>query len=122
VDYLFSDMAGLKLVVVGDSMVVKTCLLISYTVGVFPKEYVPETLDNYSTMVCVDVDAEPVKLVCWDTTGQVRTMHFALLFVLFCLGFIFLFFFFSIFFYFRLLFFLLFLVCLFFWGNIFFLS
>ena len=115
-------MAGLKLVVVGDSMVVKTCLLISYTVGVFPKEYVPETLDNYSTMVCVDVDAEPVKLVCWDTTGQVRTMHFALLFVLFCLGFIFLFFFFSIFFYFRLLFFLLFLVCLFFWGNIFFLS
>jgi hypothetical protein len=122
VDYLFSDMAGLKLVVVGDSTVVKTCLLISYTVGVFPKEYVPETLDNYSTMVCVDVDAEPVKLVCWDTTGQVRTMHFALLFVLFCLGFIFLFFFFSIFFYFRLLFFLLFLVCLFFWGNIFFLS
>ena len=115
-------MAGLKLVVVGDSMVVKTCLLISYTVGVFPKEYVPETLDNYSTMVCVDVDAEPVKLVCWDTTEQVRTMHFALLFVLFCLGFIFLFFFFSIFFYFRLLFFLLFLVCLFFWGNIFFLS
>jgi hypothetical protein len=36
-------------------------------------------------MVCVDVDAEPVKLVCWDTTGQVRTIHFALLFVLFCL-------------------------------------
>ena len=91
-------MAGLKLVVVGDSTVVKTCLLISYTVGVFPKEYVPETLDNYSTMVCVDVDAEPVKLVCWDTTGQVRTMHFALLFVLFCLGFIFLFSFFQFFF------------------------
>ena len=121
-DYLFSDMAGLKLVVVGDSTVGKTCLLISYTVGVFPKEYVPETLDNYSTMVCVDVDAEPVKLVCWDTTGQVRTMHFALLFVLFCLGFIFLFSFFQFYFYFRLLFFLLFFVCLFFWGNIFFLS
>ena len=114
-------MAGLKLVVVGDSMVVKTCLLISYTVGVFPKEYVPETLDNYSTMVCVDVDAEPVKLVCWDTTGQVRTMHFALLFVLFCLGFIFLFFFFSIFFLFPFAFFFAF-SCLFIFLGEYFLS
>ena len=120
-DYLFSDMAGLKLVVVGDSTVGKTCLWISYTVGVFPKEYVPETLDNYSTMVCVDVDAEPVKLVCWDTTGQVRTIHFALLFVLFCLGFIFLFSFFQ-FFLFPFAFFFAFFVCLFSWGNIFFLS
>ena len=114
-------MAGLKLVVVGDSMVVKTCLLISYTVGVFPKEYVPETLDNYSTMVCVDVDAEPVKLVCWDTTEQVRTMHFALLFVLFCLGFIFLFFFFSIFFLFPFAFFFAF-SCLFIFLGEYFLS
>jgi len=59
-------------------------------------------------MVCVDVDAEPVKLVCWDTTGQVRTMHFALLFVLF----------------FRLLFVLLLFLfcCVLFGGNIFFLS
>ena len=73
-------MAGLKLVVVGDSSVGKTCLLISYTVGVFPKEYVPETLDNYSIRVWVDVDEEPAKLVCWDTTGQVDTMHSALLF------------------------------------------
>ena len=110
-------MAGLKLVVVGDSTVGKTCLLISYTVGVFPKEYVPETLDNYSTMVCVDVDAEPVKLVCWDTTGQVRTIHFALLFVLFCLGFIFIFYFFQ-FFLFPFAFFLLFLF-VYFLGGIF---
>ena len=111
-------MAGLKLVVVGDSTVVKTCLLISYTVGVFPKEYVPETLDNYSTMVCVDVDAEPVKLVCWDTTGQVRTMHFALLFVLFCLGFIFLFSFFQ-FFFISVCFFFCFFLFVYFVGGIF---
>jgi hypothetical protein len=62
-----------------------------------------------------------VKLVCWDTTGQVRTIHFALLFVLFCLGFNFLFSFFK-FFLFPFAFFFAFFVCLFFWGNIFFLS
>lgn len=89
-------MASLKLVVVGDSTVGKTCLLISYTVGVFPKEYAPETLDNYSTMVCVDVDTEPVKLVCWDTTGKVRIILFCFAFSFILNLFIFFFLFLSI--------------------------
>jgi small GTP-binding protein len=58
----------LKLVVIGDCAVGKTCLLVVYAKGTFPTEYVPTVFENYKCKVTVDNIEHNVQL--WDTAGQ----------------------------------------------------
>ncbi|KAM3966814.1 ras-like GTP-binding protein RhoL [Aphomia sociella] len=58
----------LKITVVGDGMVGKTCLLYVYSNNEFPKEYVPTVFDNYNGTIMVD--GEEHELSLWDTAGQ----------------------------------------------------
>jgi small GTP-binding protein len=73
-------MRSLKLVVIGDGAVGKTCLLVVYAKGSFPTTYVPTVFENYNCKVTVN--NELYKLQLWDTAGQeeletIRTLSYA---------------------------------------------
>ncbi|XP_054434250.1 transforming protein RhoA-like isoform X1 [Pteronotus mesoamericanus] len=57
-----------KLVIVGDGACGKTCLLIVFSKGEFPEEYVPTVFEN--SVAGIEVDGQWVELALWDTAGQ----------------------------------------------------
>ena len=60
----------IKSVIVGFSGVGKTSLLIAYTTGVFPSEYIPLVYDTYTNYPEVGVlDDKLYSLSLWDTGG-----------------------------------------------------
>eukprot|EP01084_Bolivina_argentea_P054864 100593_1 len=61
-------MDNLKLVLVGDGAVGKTCAIISYATNAFPSDYIPTIMDNYTSNVMLD--GRPYQLSLCDTAGQ----------------------------------------------------
>lgn len=61
-------MEHIKMVAVGDGMVGKTCMLMSYTTDSFPTGYVPTIFDNYQAMIMHR--NKPMSVCFWDTAGQ----------------------------------------------------
>lgn len=63
-----SPMQAIKCVIVGDSAVGKTCLLVSYTTKVFPRKYMPISFEDYSAQLMVN--GTPVIVRLWELGGQ----------------------------------------------------
>ena len=58
----------LKIVVIGDTNVGKTCLLQTYSTNKFPFDYVPTVFDNY--FIPIKVENTVYQLNIWDTSGS----------------------------------------------------
>ena len=61
-------MQAVKIVVVGDGSVGKTCLFVAYTTNSFPKDYIPTVFDSCGTTISFNGGA--LSLGLWDTAGQ----------------------------------------------------
>ncbi|XP_058116579.1 ras-like GTP-binding protein RhoL [Anopheles ziemanni] len=57
-----------KVVTVGDGMVGKTCMLITYARNEFPTDYVPCVFDNHACTI--KFGRRNYSLTLWDTAGQ----------------------------------------------------
>eukprot|EP00727_Mastigamoeba_balamuthi_P013319 m51a1_g861 putative ras-like gtp-binding protein rho1 (310) ;mRNA; f:806323-807646 len=63
-----ADDNKIKLVVVGDGAVGKTCMLVVFSTRTFPEEYVPTVFENYTATT--KIGQRDVSLHLWDTAGQ----------------------------------------------------
>lgn len=62
------NLHSIKITTVGDGVVGKTSLLITYTQNKFPLEYHPTGFDNHDC--CHTIDGINYNLMLWDTAGQ----------------------------------------------------
>jgi len=62
-------MSQVKLVVVGDGAIGKTCLLVVYAKGTFPDQYIPTVFENYTKEFNHPTHGD-VSLALYDTAGQ----------------------------------------------------
>mmetsp|Transcript_24873 Transcript_24873/g.36500 ORF Transcript_24873/g.36500 Transcript_24873/m.36500 type:complete len:203 (-) Transcript_24873:141-749(-) len=58
----------IKIVAIGDGNVGKTSMLISYSTGEIPEDYVPTVFDNFRTQI--NTSHGEITLDIWDTAGQ----------------------------------------------------
>ena len=61
----------LKLIIIGDSSVGKTCILLRFSEDNFPTSHMP-TIGIDFKIKSINVDSQVVKLQVWDTAGQER--------------------------------------------------
>jgi len=59
---------AIKVALVGDGTVGKTCMLMSYVCQAFMEDYIPTMFDNFSAIE--QIDGELVNVILWDTAGQ----------------------------------------------------
>jgi len=59
---------AIKIALVGDGTVGKTCMLMSYVCQAFMEDYIPTMFDNFSAIE--EIDGELVNVILWDTAGQ----------------------------------------------------
>jgi Ras-related C3 botulinum toxin substrate 1 len=64
---------SIKCVVVGDASVGKSSLIMVYTTGKFPVEYVPTVVDNFRSNIMFN--GQTYALGIWDTAGISITLQ-----------------------------------------------
>merc|ERR1712228_508900 len=65
------DALQIKLVVVGDGAIGKTCLLIGYEKDEFPTDYIPTVFENVTLDKEIEINGQQhlISLDLWDTAG-----------------------------------------------------